>query len=108
MEHEPKLKDVWAKIPTDTDVLITHGPAYGTHDLVKNSASRDPHVGSKELAIRKKELPNLKVHISGHIHESAGISTDNNIINICASVLNEHYKITNDPIVIDVKNIKDK
>lgn len=31
------IKQVWDKIPDDTNVLITHGPPYGTLDLVEDS-----------------------------------------------------------------------
>jgi Icc-related predicted phosphoesterase len=47
-------------------------------------------------------LPNLKIHISGHIHESYGIVKKGNVINVCASILNEEYQITNQPITVEV------
>ena len=37
MEEEPELSKVWDLIPNDTDVLVTHGPAYGCHDQVKHA-----------------------------------------------------------------------
>lgn len=101
MESEVGLSKVWAKIPEDTDVLITHGPAYCTHDLVNNTYGRDPHVGSQSLYNRKKMLSNLKLHVSGHIHEAAGQSGQKPI-NVCASVLNDKYQLVNNPIVVTV------
>ena len=103
MEHEFKLQDIWDMIPDDTNVLITHGPAYGCNDRVNNHHGADPHVGSQSLHYRKLELGNsLKAHISGHIHEAYGITTTGDILNICASILNEHYKLVNKPIVVDI------
>lgn len=102
MEKEQELKAIWDNIPLDTNVLITHGPAYGIHDLVKNAHSRDPHVGSLTLAERRKELPNLKVHISGHIHEAHGKSVVDGVQNVCPCILNERYKAINSPIIVEV------
>lgn len=107
MDNEEALTKIWAEIPDDTDVLITHGPAYGTNDLVNNLWSPDPHVGSKSLTKRKQELAGtLKAHISGHIHEAAGeiITQSKNgaIHNICASVLDERYRLVNKPIILEL------
>lgn len=103
MENELELEKIWAKIPDDTQVLITHGPAYECNDRVNNTYSRDPHVGSKALKYRKMSLQdNLKVHISGHIHEAYAINSSHGCTNICASILNENYRLVNNPIVIDV------
>jgi Icc-related predicted phosphoesterase len=94
MEYEPKLKKVWDNIDEDTDVLITHGPAYQCHDLVNNTHSLDPFVGSESLRIRKQELVKnkLKYHISGHIHEQSFKENDiDGVRNICSSVIDERY-----------------
>lgn len=102
MGNDVALSKVWAKIPDDTNVLITHGPAYGCNDLVKRSYGTDPHVGSKSLYYRKLSIQDsLQAHISGHIHEAYGISTTK-CINVCASVLDEKYKLINNPITIEV------
>lgn len=106
MKKELGLEEIWDKIPDDTNVLITHGPAYGTHDQVKHAYGCDPNVGSESLVYRKRELEGtLKLHISGHIHEAYGIS-GTNPTNICASVLNENYQLVNNPIIITIKDIK--
>ncbi|RLI52515.1 MAG: metallophosphoesterase [Candidatus Thorarchaeota archaeon] len=103
MEEEPALSKVWDKIPDDTHILVTHSPAYGCHDLVKRAYGSDPHVGSKSLHYKKLSLQGtLKAHISGHIHEGYGISTTADITNVCASMLNEHYKLVNEPITLEI------
>jgi Icc-related predicted phosphoesterase len=104
MEKELNLSKIWAKIPEDTNVLITHGPAYKTLDLVASTYGREnPHVGSESLHHRKLTIrDNLKLHISGHIHESYGIKRTPTCINICPSVLDERYQLVNKPIVITI------
>lgn len=62
------LRKIWAKIPQDTDILLTHGPPHGILDLT----SRSVRAGCEELAIRVSELLALKAHIFGHIHEAYG------------------------------------
>ena len=98
MDEEMGLSKLWAKIPEDTNVLVTHGPSYGYCDLVTNDASRDPHVGSQSLTRRKQLLTELNWHISGHIHEAYGVVGKN----LCVSVLNEDYRLVNRPIIIEI------
>ena len=81
----------WALIPAKTDILITHGPAYGILDRTE----RGEHVGCEDLLIRLNEIK-PRVHICGHIHESYGIWVENGIEHINASVLNVHYELVND------------
>jgi len=104
MEHEEKLKEIWNKIPDDTNVLITHGPAYNCLDEVKNMYSYDNNVGSVSLSLRKQQLKKLKVHCSGHIHEAYGEFYDEkcDIKNICASIVNERYEFVNKPIMFEI------
>jgi Icc-related predicted phosphoesterase len=76
MKNDDMLDSYWDMIPSDTDVLITHGPAYGIADEVlkvysTNSANIDKHVGSKTL-LHKIQTLNLKYHLFGHIHECYG------------------------------------
>jgi len=103
MGNEVELTKIWAKIPKDTNVLITHGPAYGTNDKVVNTYGRDPHVGSKSLHHRKLAIQDsLKVHVSGHIHEAYNILDKGVCVNVCASVLDEKYRLVNKPIITEI------
>ena len=103
MDYEPNLEFVWSCIDDDTDVLITHGPAYECHDLVSNNWSVNQHVGSTTLAARKLGLPNLQLHCSGHIHSAYGTSTTG-FTNSCASICNEQYEPVNAPIKLTIKD----
>lgn len=94
---EEQLFKIWEKIPIDTDVLITHGPAYGILDVV---IDRYKHLGSTTLAERIKKIK-PKIHISGHIHSGRGIIEENGTLYINASTATESYDMINKPIVID-------
>ena len=89
----------WAKIDDDTQILITHGPAFGQCDMTKDMQN----AGCEALWTRIQHLPELRIHAFGHIHESYGIkyhhSLDKLFIN--ASICNEQYYPNNWPIVID-------
>lgn len=67
-EGEP----IWEKIPDDVDVLITHTPKYNVLDMARMQY-RIQNLGCKHLQKRIEQLPNLKAHLFGHIHEANGI-----------------------------------
>ena len=84
-------------IPSDTDILITHGPAYGRGDFVGGE-----HVGCKDLLDTIVTKINPKVHIAGHIHCGYGESFAGNTHFINAATLNESYMVTNKPIIFEI------
>ena len=83
MLPENKLAEKWAKIPLDTNILITHSPPFGTLDYVLNR-----HGGSETLANHIKQLK-ISHHIFGHIHESFGQVIKENIHYINCSMLGD-------------------
>jgi Icc-related predicted phosphoesterase len=91
-----KIKEKWDMIPTNTDILITHGPAFGKLDY---TVFGKMNVGCENLLTRIKEIK-PRIHVSGHIHEGAGIVHDGDTLFINASVLNERYNYINKPITI--------
>jgi predicted phosphodiesterase len=66
-----QLRENWAKIPDDTEFLVTHGPPYGILDTAKKGGE---HLGDRELLARVKQLNKLKYHAFGHIHGGRGIA----------------------------------
>ncbi len=96
MTHYDALKERWTKIPEDTDILLTHSPPFETLDYVDGLRQ-----GDETLADRLKELPNIKYHIFGHIHESYGMIERDNRVSINCSMLGINNKI-NKPIEFEV------
>jgi Icc-related predicted phosphoesterase len=68
MRDDPMLAAVWAGIPDDVDVLLTHGPPLGHGDLTDSGVAS----GSATLLDRLARLPRLRLHAFGHIHERGG------------------------------------
>lgn len=92
-----ELKEKWDNIPSNTDILITHGPAYGYVDRV---IGRVENLGCELLTERIKELK-PKIHVCGHIHTGYGYVFDDGTHYINASVLNESYVYYNKPLTIE-------
>jgi Icc-related predicted phosphoesterase len=97
------IKKYWDMIPSDTNVLITHGPAYNILDLTE-LANGDPgdHVGCFDLLQKIKQLEQLKLHCFGHIHSGYGIFKQEGIQFINASSCDENYNIVNKPIEVEI------
>jgi Icc-related predicted phosphoesterase len=92
-----ELKSKWKDIPDNTDILITHGPAYGYLDKV---IGRYENLGCELLTDRIKEIK-PKIHVCGHIHSGFGYMFDGNTHFINASVLNEQYAYKNKPLTAE-------
>lgn len=90
-------KKLWATIPDDVEVLITHGPAYGVLDVPGEPHHTKGSVGCLYLANRIQELKNLKAHLFGHIHGAYGKQDVNGCMRFNSSILNEEYKVFNKP-----------
>ncbi|NIJ44439.1 Icc-related predicted phosphoesterase [Wenyingzhuangia heitensis] len=96
-ERGVDIKKHWDLIPNDTDVLITHGSPYGILD----QTVRGDKIGCEDLLKKVLEI-RPKIHAFGHIHEAYGIKNINETTFVNASLLNERYRYTNDPIVLEV------
>jgi len=90
-----RLKAKWDAIPTNTDILITHGPAFGTLDDVEGR--RGQHLGCELLAEHINTVARPKIHVCGHIHSGHGYYFDGQTHYFNASILNERYNYTNKP-----------
>lgn len=99
---DENAKDKWSQIPFDTDILITHGPAYRKLDrLMYPRLNEDPHVGCKQLSSRIDDI-DPKYHIFGHIHEDYGIWTERFTTFINASCADINYQMANPPINFEI------
>ncbi len=97
--HRPLMKtECWDKVPTDTDILLTHGPPYGVLDATK----RGERVGCKDqLEWIREHQPRLVV--CGHIHEGYGLAQIGNTLVVNASICNLRYDPINRPVVLELE-----
>lgn len=84
MESEEMLYERYKNIPDDTQVLLTHTPVKNILD----KTSSDEHAGSEALKERITQLKALQLHCCGHIHQSYGMESIDNVIYINAAVDN--------------------
>ena len=91
------LQEVWAKIPIDTDVLITHGPPLGILDMT----TRGEPVGCEDLLARI-DIVQPALHVFGHIHEGGGMKAHGRTTFVNASTLDERYQIAHPVRVVDL------
>lgn len=75
----------YANIPSDTDVLITHSPAYRILDY-----DDEINYGSEELLSRISML-HLKAHLFGHIHAQHGMKSINGTVFSNGAILCTDY-----------------
>jgi len=92
-----QLKQKWDLIPMNTDILVTHGPAWGYVDKV---IGQTKNLGCELLAERIKVVK-PKIHVCGHIHSGHGYVFDGDTHYINASVLDESYNYNNKPLSVE-------
>jgi len=90
MDTDDRLDQIYQNIPSDTDIVLSHGPAHGVCDQIKH---RSESLGSQSL-YNNIERVCPKLLITGHIHSAVEMgemyihSTECK----CVSYLNESYQ----------------
>lgn len=84
------------KIPSDTDVLVTHSPAYGILDFDDNINYGDEQLLSKVMEIHPR------LHLFGHIHAQHGIVTEHGITFSNGAIMNADYSDLATPNLITI------
>lgn len=88
----------WREIPDQTDVLLTHGPPLGHGDLCASGV----RAGCVDLLLEIQNRIRPKLHVFGHIHEGAGITTDGQTVFVNAASCDLSYKAKNPVLFWDL------
>jgi len=102
-----KRREIFSKIPLDTDVLISHGPPYSILDRCDNGAHGFGSVGDLEL-LGAVERVRPKLHVFGHIHDGYGQTKIGGTTFVNAAVTRvkptdkDPYPLQNLPIVVEL------
>ncbi len=99
-----EIAEKWRLIPSDVDLLITHGPPHLILDEVPTRYGVE-NAGCEELRKRIEEIVmsgKLKLHLFGHIQCGYGTHDEFGVRFVNASNCDEEYKPTQPPIVIDI------
>ena len=92
-----EIKRHWDMIPDGTDVIITHGPPFGSGDWSIYDRVATGCVDLLDTIQRIKP----KIHACGHIHSGYGRRRIDDTMLINAASCNENYKIAHKPITVD-------
>ena len=112
MKRREELDRYWAEIPTDTEILITHGPPKGVRDVMRHWRTKEPiHVGSKKLTRHVTERIRPRIHAFGHLHDEAGIEnfgteTLDGTQFINCSCVDLQGELVNHGMVVEVEGVK--
>lgn len=90
------IREKWAMLPENPDVLITHGPPATILDNVRGIPQ-----GCADLLERIQQI-NPKYNVFGHIHEGYGSTSRGSTEFINASVCDGRYRPINEPVVFDL------
>ncbi|KAL4439274.1 hypothetical protein ABPG74_016937 [Tetrahymena malaccensis] len=91
LETEEESIKKWEQIPSNTDILITHGGPYEIMDF--EPSSPQTHEGDKYLKQQIFERVKPKYHIFGHSHGGYGVKQIDSTTFINCSILNEYYQL---------------
>lgn len=96
--NSAQIWEKWLLIPENTDILVTHSPAYGKLDTTE--WNRSMPLGCEKLAERIAQVK-PKIHVCGHIHSGYGYHFDGTTHFFNAAVLGESYQYQNKPLTFD-------
>ena len=91
------LRNKWAMIPIETDVLITHTPPF----KILDQSSRGSLLGCEYLS---QELIRVAptLHCFGHVHASPGVLKKGRTTYVNASSVNSQIELVREPVVFEI------
>lgn len=92
-----ELSTKWTKIPSGVDILVTHMPPKGILDINTGKVK----AGCPDLAAAIMTRIQPKIHVFGHIHESAGVTRRGETLFINAASKIPKSKLLNKPVIVD-------
>lgn len=94
-----EIQEHWDLIPSDTQILVTHGPPLGVLD--HNFA--DVPTGCENLRDTIAKLSHLKLHVFGHMHPGGGQQIQvGGCLYVNAAICDERGYAKRDPVVVNL------
>lgn len=93
--------NLYARIPDDVDVLITHGPPYGRLDTTPLNSRP---AGCAEL-LKAVSRVKPKLHVFGHIHGAHGRISNEETTFVNAALLGPEGELDESPIMLRIPRI---
>ena len=98
---EESIQKYWDNIPKGLDILLLHSPPYGILDETHHPSFASEHIGSRSL-LRRIEKVRPKLVVYGHNHSEHGVVEKDGIKYVNASLVDEEYKMTRKPIMVEL------
>ncbi len=89
---------LYATIPANTDILVTHGPPLGIRDHERGSDERRGCPQLRQTVMRVKP----RLHVFGHVHGGYGVAQNKATVFVNASLLGWAGDLENTPIVLAI------
>lgn len=86
-----------ARIPQQTDILVSHCPPFGILDKSASGAN----MGNKYLRQGVESIA-PGYHLFGHIHEAYGVYKTSRTTFVNVAVVDENYEPVNHPVVMTI------
>jgi Icc-related predicted phosphoesterase len=101
----PQMAAVWAQVPDDVDILVTHTPPHGILDEVNNRHGSGS-IGCESLRERVEEIAFVepwkwRLNCFGHIHEGRGYTECHSTRWLYVNASNSRRSLTSPPYVVD-------
>ena len=96
MRSAEERRRLYATIPGDTDILISHGPPRGILDRAPGSSF---HAGDRELLDAVNRVK-PRLHVFGHVHGAHGLFATRETLFANAALLGPDGDIDKEPIVL--------
>jgi Icc-related predicted phosphoesterase len=101
--NAPSLRDIYAKIPNDTQIMICHTPCAGIADKCPRGNS-DERLGSIDLLRRVQQVKTIRMVVGGHLHEARDIVELEGRVHVNASSLDRDYATLRPPMVFNIEH----
>jgi Icc-related predicted phosphoesterase len=86
---------LYSRIPSDTDVLVTHGPPFGILDQAPGS---EHHQGCRQLLAAVRRIKPM-LHVFGHVHAGYGTYSTPDTLFVNAALPGKDCDLSNPPHV---------
>jgi len=98
LKSAERRRRMFAQIPQDTDVLISHAPPFGILDAAPGSTV---HGGDRELLDAVARV-RPRLDCFGHIHGADSVFTTEQTVFVNAALLGAHGSLSKKPIVLRI------
>jgi Icc-related predicted phosphoesterase len=92
----------YSSVPSDADIIITHGPPFGLLDLTEEYPGPSGDRELRDAILRVKPV----LHVFGHAHGGYGVLRTTNTCFVNAALFDLDGSLNKRPIVLEISRFK--